>query len=169
MLGNFAAGVFILVLRPFKVGDFIQTSDVLGTVHELGLFDTTIVTPDNVLTLVFNSKVFGEAVMNFYARPVQRVDRTAQLAGGGDIDIDDAVLRFKVGLARTTNVTPVPASEVNVLDINLVGLVIAVRLHCHTDHYWQFYFNMKTMMLRLAAESGWPSPTPAQIMLTKPL
>ena len=167
MLGNFAAGAFMLVLRPFKVGDFVQIGGVLGTVHELGLFGTTVVTPDNVLTLVGNSKVFGDTVMNFSARPVRRVDRTAQLAGG--VDIDDALSRFKAGLARITNVVTVPAPEVNVLDINLVGPVIAVRSYCHTDHYWQVYFDMNAMMLRVAAEAGWPAPTPSQIMLTKPL
>ncbi len=55
------------------------------------------------------------------------------------------------------------------LDINLVGPVIAVRSYCHTDHYWQVYFDMNAMMLRVGAEAGWPAPTPAQIMLTKPL
>ena len=54
MLGNFAAGAFMLVLRPFKVGDFVSIGGVTGTVHELGLFGTTIVTPDNVLTLIGN-------------------------------------------------------------------------------------------------------------------
>jgi len=59
MLGNFAAGAFMLILRPFKVGDFVEIGGITGTVHELGLFGTTIVTPDNVLTLVGNGKVFG--------------------------------------------------------------------------------------------------------------
>ena len=167
MLGNFAAGAFMLVLRPFKVNDFVQIGGVLGTVHELGLFGTTIVTPDNVLTLVGNSKVFGDTVMNFSARPVRRVDRTAQLAGG--VDINDALSRFKAGLACITNVATVPAPEVNVLDINLVGPVIAVRSYCHTDHYWQVYFDMNAMVLRVATEAGWPAPTPAQIMFTKTL
>ena len=167
MLGNFAAGAFMLVLRPFKVGDFVQIGGVLGTVNELGLFGTTVVTPDNVLTLVGNSKVFGDTVMNFSARPVRRVDRTAQLAGG--VDIDDALSRFKAGLARIPNVASSPAPDVSVLDINLVGPVIAVRSYCHTDHYWQVYFDMNAMVLRVATEAGWPAPTPAQIMFTKTL
>ena len=105
--------------------------------------------------------------MNFSARPVRRVDRTAQLAGG--VEIDYALARLKAGLARITNVVTVPAPEVNVLDINLVGPVIAVRSYCHTNHYWQVYFDMNAMMLRVAAEAGWPAPTPTQIMLTKSL
>ena len=54
MLGNFAAGVFMQVLRPYKVGDFIQAGGVTGPVKELGLFDTTVVTPDNVTTIFGN-------------------------------------------------------------------------------------------------------------------
>jgi small conductance mechanosensitive channel len=62
MLGNFAAGAFMLVLRPFKVGDFVQVAGITGTVHELGLFGTTLVTPDNVLTLVGNGKIFSDNI-----------------------------------------------------------------------------------------------------------
>ncbi len=161
MLGNFAAGAFMLVLRPFKVGDFVQIGGITGTVHELGLFGTTIITPDNVLTLVGNSKVFGDTVMNYSARPVRRVERTAQLAGG--VNVDDAIARFKAALAQIPNVVAAPAPEVSVLDINLVGPVIAVRSYCHTDHYWQVYFDTNQAMMRVAKEAGWPAPTPASL------
>ena len=87
-----AAGAFMLVLRPFKVGDFVQAGGITGTVQELGLFGTTIVTPDNVLTLVGNGKIFADTIQNFSALPFRRVDRTAQLAGG--VDHRDAIARF---------------------------------------------------------------------------
>jgi small conductance mechanosensitive channel len=167
MLGNFAAGAFMLVLRPFKVGDFVQIGGLVGTIHELGLFGTTIITPDNVHTLVGNSKVFGETILNYSARPSRRVERTAQLAGG--VDPLDAIARFKEGLAKIPNVLKNPAPEVSLLDINLVGTVIAVRPYCHTDHYWQVYFDTNEMMVRVAKEAGWPAPTPTQIMRTAPL
>ncbi len=167
MLGNFAAGAFMLVLRPFKVGDFVQIGGLVGTIHELGLFGTTIITPDNVHTLVGNSRVFGETILNYSARPSRRVERTAQLAGG--VDPLDAIARFKEGLATIPNVLQNPAPEVSLLDINLVGTVIAVRPYCHTDHYWQVYFDTNEMMVRVGKEAGWPAPTPTQIMRTAPL
>ncbi len=167
MLGNFAAGAFMLVLRPFKVGDFVQIGGIVGTVHELGLFGTTIVTPDNVLTLVGNSKVFGDTVMNFSARPVRRVERTAQLAGG--VDTGDAMARFRAAVQQIPNVAASPAPEISVLDINLLGPVIAIRPYCHTDHYWQVYFDTNAAILRVAADAGWPAPTPTQIMRTVPM
>ena len=164
MLGNFAAGAFMLILRPFKVGDFVQISGLVGTVHELGLFGTTIITPDNVHTLVGNGKVFGDTVLNYSARPSRRVERTAQLAGG--VDVQDAITRIKTELAKIPNVLSSPAPEVNLLDINLVGPVLAVRPHCHTDHYWQVTFDTNQMMLRVSKEAAWPAPTPTQIVKT---
>ncbi len=164
LLGNFAAGAFMLILRPFKVGDFVQIGGITGTVKELGLFGTTIITPDNVLTLIGNTKIFAENIVNYSARPVRRVERTAQLAGS--VDPLDAIARFKAAVAQIPNVATSPAPEVNLLDINLVGCVISVRPYCHTDHYWQVYFDTNEMMVRVCQEAGWPAPTPAQIVKT---
>lgn len=164
MLGNFAAGAFMLVLRPFKVGDFVQIGGITGTVHELGLFGTTLITPDNVMTLVGNGKVFGDTVYNYSARPARRVERTAQLAGS--VDPTDAIARFSQSVATIPNVLRSPAPEVSLLDMNLVGPVIAVRPYCHTDHYWQVYFDTNEAIVRTAREAGWPAPTPTQIMKT---
>ena len=164
MLGNFAAGAFMLVLRPFKVGDFVSIGGITGTVHELGLFGTTIITPDNVLTLVGNGKVFSDTIMNYSARPVRRVERTAQLAGS--VDALDAIERFRAAVMKIPNVATSPAPEVSLLDINLVGTVIAVRPYCHTDHYWRVYFDTNATMVRVCKEAGWPAPAPTQIMKT---
>ena len=161
MLGNFAAGAFMLVLRPFKVGDFVSVGGVTGTVRELGLFGTTIVTPDNVMTIVGNGKIFGDTIQNFSDLPFRRVDRTAQLAGG--VDVHDAMARLRAAVAAIPNVASEPAPDVSILDINLLGPVIAVRPYTHTDHYWQVYFDTNDAILRVAREAGWPAPTPAQI------
>src|SRR6188474_2335305 len=139
MLGNFAAGAFMLVLRPFKVGDFVSIGGVTGTVHELGLFGTTIITPDNVLTTVGNGKVFGDTIQNFSSLPVRRVDRTAQLAGS--VDPLEAIERFRLAVANIPNVSKDRAPEVNLLDMNLNGPVIAVRPYTSNATYWQVYFD----------------------------
>ena len=162
MLGNFAAGAFMLILRPFKVGDFVSVGGITGTVHELGLFGTTIVTPDNVLTVVGNGKIFADTIQNFSALPVRRVERTAQLAGG--VNPLDAIARFKAEVAKIPNVATDPAPEVNLLDMTLVGPVISVRPYTNTDHYWQVYFDTNEMIVRVCREAGWPAPTPTQII-----
>ncbi len=156
MLGNFAAGAFMLVLRPFKVGDFVSIGGITGTVHELGLFGTTIVTPDNVMTIVGNGKVFGDTVQNYSALPARRVERTAQLAQG--VDPLDAIARLKAAIAQIPNVVQSPAPEVNLLDFKLEGPVISVRPYTHTDNYWQVYFDTNEAIARVCKEAGWPVP-----------
>jgi small conductance mechanosensitive channel len=157
LLGNFAAGAFMLVLRPFKVGDFVSIAGIVGTVRELGLFGTTIITPDNVHTIVGNGKIFSETIQNFSNLPVRRVDRTAQLANG--VDPLDAVARLKAAVSTIPNVATDPAPEVSILDFNLNGAVIAVRTYTHTDHYWQVYFDMNEAIARTGKEAGWPVPS----------
>ena len=161
LLGNFAAGAFMLILRPFKVGDFVSIGGVTGTVHELGLFGTTIVTPDNVMTLVGNGKVFGDTIQNFSVLPVRRVERTAQLAGS--VDPLEAIERFKAALARIPNVSTEQPPEVNLLDMNLNGPVISVRPYTHASHYLPVYFDTNEAIVRTCKEAGWPAPMPMQV------
>jgi len=161
MLGNFAAGAFMLVLRPFKVGDFVSVGGVVGTVRELGLFATTVVTPDNVMTLIGNGKIFGDTMQNFSALPVRRVERTAQLAVG--VDPLDAIARLKAAVAAIPNVSTEQPPEVSLLDMNLNGCVIAVRPYCANADYWQVYFDTNEAIVRTAQQAGWPAPTPSQI------
>ncbi len=124
--------------------------------RELGLFGTTIVTPDNVLTLVGNGKVFGDTVQNFSALPHRRVDRTAQLAGG--VDPLDAIARFRAAVAKIPNVVADPAPEVNLLDMNLVGPVISVRPYTANEHYWQVYFDTNEAISDTFGAAGYPVP-----------
>ena len=161
LLGNFAAGAFMLVLRPFKVGDVVSVAGVTGQVHELGLFGTTLITGDGVLTIVGNGKVFGDTIQNYSARPVRRVDRTAQLSGA--VDPAEAIPRLRDAVARIPNVASSPPPEVNLLDMNGLGPVIAVRPYCHNDHYWQVFFDTNEAIVRTAREAGWPAPTPVTI------
>jgi len=107
LLANFAAGAFLLVLRPFKVGDFISAGGVTGTVHEVGLFVTTFDTPDNVKTYVGNNKIFSDTIQNFTANPFRRVDLTAQISGAADPKLAPA--RLKERLAAIPNVIKSPA------------------------------------------------------------
>ena len=166
MLGNFAAGAFMLVLKPFKVGDAVNVAGISGTVHELGLFGTTIITADNVLTLIGNGKVFSETVLNYSALPARRVDRLAQLAGG--VDPADAIARLKAAVAKIPNVSTTHPPEVNLIDLNLIGPVIAVRPYTHNDHYWQVYFDTNETIVRVCKEAGWPAPAPTQISRVAP-
>ncbi len=157
LLGNFAAGAFMLILRPFKVGDFVSVGGTVGTVHELGLFGTTVVTPDNVMTIVGNGKIFGDTIQNFSVLPVRRVDRVAQLANG--VDALEAISRFKTAVALIPNVSKDMPPEVNLLDMKLEGPQIAVRPYTHTNHYWQVYFDTNEAIVKVCKDAGWPVPS----------
>ena len=161
LLGNFAAGAFMLILRPFKVGDFVSIGGMVGTVHELGLFGTTIVTPDNVHTLIGNGKIFSDTIQNFSTLPARRVERVAQLAAG--VDPIDAIARLKAAVAQIPNISTTMPPEVSLLDMKLEGPVIAVRPYTHTDHYWQVYFDTNEAIVRVCVEAGWPAPASPRI------
>ena len=156
MLGNFAAGVFMQVLRPYKVGDFISAGGTVGTVKELGLFATTVITPDNVVTVVGNGKVFGDNIQNFSALPVRRVDCVAKVANG--VNPLDAIERLRPAIAAIANVTNDPAPDIEILEFTPEGPKLCVRPYTHTDHYWQVYFDTHKTIVRVFTEAGYPVP-----------
>src|SRR5262245_4095472 len=106
LLQNFAAGAFLMILRPFKVGDLIQAGGVLGIVEDIGLFVTTMNTLDNVKTFVGNAKIFNDNIQNFSANPYRRVDLVAQL--NHSVDPNQAINLLKSGLAKIPNVVTAP-------------------------------------------------------------
>ncbi len=163
LLANLAAGAFIIVLRPFKVGDFICAGGVTGTVTEIGLFATAIDTPDNVLTLVGNNKIFSDNIQNFTHNPFRRVELKAQLSGAADWKAAAALLKEKI--ATLPNVLAEPAVDVEILEFNLVGPVLAVRPYCHNEYYWQVYFDTNRTIKDALGEAGFPAPMPAQTVI----
>lgn len=166
LLSNFAAGAFLIVLRPFKVGDFVSVGGITGTVTEIGLFATTLNTMDNIATVVGNNKIFGDNIQNFTHNPFRRVDLKCQLAGAADHRAAIALLREKI--AALPNVLAEPAVDVEILEFNLVGPVLAVRPYCHNDHYWQVYFDTNRVLREALADAGFPAPMPAQnVLLTQ--
>ena len=156
LLANFAAGAFLIVLRPFKVGDFIGAGGTVGTVEEIGLFVTTIHTPDNVRTYVGNNKLFSDNIQNFTANPFRRVDLVAQISGGADPV--EVIARLKTAVSGIANVIPDPAPDVVILTFTLAGPVLAVRPYCHNDHYWQVYFDTNMAIRQICGDSAFPAP-----------
>lgn len=156
LLANFAAGAFMIVLRPFKVGDFVTAAGVTGTVKEIGLFVTALVTPDNVVTLLGNNKIFSDTIQNFSANPFRRVDLKAQLAHS--VDHNEAIKLLKERVAKIANVKADPPPDVEVLEFNFNGPVLAVRPYCHTDNYWQVYFDTNKAIRETFGTAGYPVP-----------
>ncbi len=162
LLSNFAAGVFILMLRPFKIGDYVFAADVEGTVRAIGLFSTTIDSPDNVQTYVGNAKVMNGTIKNFSTNAFRRVDLTAQL--DRSVDPADAVRRLNAALPKIANVIADPPPTVEILTFNELGPVLAVRPFVHTDHYWQVYFDTNRTIRETFGAAGYPAPVAHQVV-----
>jgi small conductance mechanosensitive channel len=156
LLANLAAGVFLLILRPFKVGDFISGGGIVGTVEDVSLFVTTINTPDNVRTFVGNNKLLGDNIQNFTANPYRRVDLVAQLHHA--VDHGEAIRLLKGRLSRLPNVLGKPAPDVEILSFTPLGPVLAVRPYCANEHYWQVYFDSNRVIRETFGEAGFPAP-----------
>jgi small conductance mechanosensitive channel len=156
LLANLAAGAFLIFLKPFKVGDLISGGGVLGTVKEVGLFATSIDTLDNIRTYVGNNKLFSDNIQNFTTNPFRRVDLVAQLSNGTDHKAAITLLKDRLG--KIPNVLPQPVPDVDILQFNLAGPVLAVRPYCHNDHYWQVYFDTNRLIRESFGEAGFPVP-----------
>ena len=167
LLKNFAAGVFMLVLRPFKVGDMVNVSGVTGDVIELSLFVTIINTPDNVRTIIGNSAVFASTISNYTQNPYRRVDLVAQLSGAADWHQAVELLRARV--AAIPNVVSNPGPDVFILTFTERGPVLCVRPYTHNNSYWPVYFATNAAIMDVCTEAGLPAPTiPVQIYGTLP-
>jgi small conductance mechanosensitive channel len=156
LLANFAAGAFLLVLRPFKVGDFVSAGGMTGTIQEIGMFVTSMDTPDNVRTFVGNNKIFSETIQNFTVNSYRRVDLTAQIAGAANPQL--AAARLQERLAAIPNVCKTPAPEITILNFTAFGPVLAVRPYCHNDHYWQVYFDANMVIREVLGDAAFPGP-----------
>jgi small conductance mechanosensitive channel len=159
LLANFAAGVFLVVLRPFKVGDFISGGGVVGTVEEIGLFVTSIDTPDNVRTYVGNNKLFADNIQNFSTNAYRRVDLAAQISG--DADPHKVVETLKARIAQVPNIVKEPAPDVVIMSFTPAGPVLAVRNYCNNLHYWQVYFDTNMAIREVLGDGAFPTPMPA--------
>lgn len=156
LLTHFAAGVFMQILRPFKVGDYVVAGGVEGTVREMGLFGTTLLTPDNVSTIVGNNKVFSETIKNFSTQPHRRVDCVAKVANS--VDPRDAINRLRPAITAIPNVLASPAPEIDILEFTAEGPKISIRPYTSNNHYWQVYFDTNRTIVEVFGTAGYPVP-----------
>ena len=156
ILGNLAAGIFLVGLRPFRVGEFVTAGGVTGTIAEIGLLATVINTPDNVRTIIGNSKILGDTIQNFSANSYRRVDLVAQLHH--TVDPEAAMKLLRERLTRIPNVAREPAPDVEILQFTAAGPELAVRPYCHTDAYWQVYFDANRAIHETFSTAGYPVP-----------
>jgi small conductance mechanosensitive channel len=157
-LSNFAAGIMILLFRPFRVGDVVEIGGDTGAVDEVSLFSTRLNTADNVRIIVPNSKVWGERIKNFTANPTRRID----LVVGVSYDDDVAAVReLLLGIITSEErVLKDPEPVVEVLELADSSVNFAVRPWCTREDYWPLRFDLMRRIKVEVEAAGFSIPFP---------
>ncbi|MGD2123290.1 MAG: mechanosensitive ion channel [Gemmatimonadota bacterium] len=139
-LSNFAAGVMLLVFRPFKVGDFVEVAGTLGKVEEIGIFATQLNTPDNIRVIISNGTVYGDKISNYTANDIRRVDLTVGVGYGDDLELAKKTILSVV--TSHEKVLQDPAPQVEVVEMADSSVNFVVRPWAATADYWRVYFDV---------------------------
>lgn len=133
-LGNFAAGVMLVMFRPFSKGDFIEAAGITGTVEEIRIFNTMLVTPDNKQVIIPNSQVSAGTITNYTAKAVRRVDLQFGVGYDDDLKVAREVLT-RICTAHP-KVLSDPALNIFVISLGDSSVNFAVRPWANTGDYW---------------------------------
>ena len=139
-LSNFAGGVLILTVKPFRKGDFIQAMSVSGTVHLIHLLNTVLKTPDGQLIFIPNGQLAGATITNFSAEPTRRLVINFGISYGDDIAKAKAIIQQEVEADERVLKEPAPSIVVNALGDHAVN--IAMRVWTGKDDYWAVNFDL---------------------------
>lgn len=157
-LGNFAAGVMILIFKQFKTGDFIEAAGVLGVVESLNIFSTQLKTGDNKTIFVPNGKLVGDNIINYSTKPTRRVDLVIGVSYDADLSQVKSVLEDI--LSKEDRLLNDPAPTIGVLELADNSVNFAVRPWVNAPDYWGVYFDLhENIKTRFDAEGiGIPYP-----------
>lgn len=158
LLSNIAAGIFMVSLRPFKKGDTVQIAGVLGDVELLGLFGTTLLTPDGTKVVVGNARALSDNIHNLSGGPHRRIDARAQLPWACDTNAFYETLRRR--FAQEPKILAQPAPIVETVDHNAVGPVAAIRPYCIPADYADVFFLTHRIVAEEIRKGGMIAPTP---------
>ena len=157
-LGNFAAGVMLIVFRPFKKGDFVDIAGTTGSVEAIGIFTTTLITPDNKVTIVPNGGIYGTAITNFSARDTRRVDMVFGVSYDDDIRVVKQVLEEIISEDERVLPEPAPVIEVSALADSSVNFI--VRPWVNSSDYWKVLWDTTAKVKLRFDEKGISIPYP---------
>lgn len=150
-LANFAAGVLLIIFRPFKVGDYIEGAGVAGTVEEIQIFTTQLKTPDNKTIIIPNAKLTGDNITNYSAKDTRRVDMVIGVSYSDDLQKVRQILEDI--LAKDNRILQEPAPTIGVLELADNSVNFACRPWVKSEDYWGVYFDStETVKKRFDAE-----------------
>lgn len=157
-LSNFAAGVILIIFRPFKAGDYIEGGGVAGSVKEIQIFTTILTSPDNKTIIVPNSKLTGDNIVNYATQGTRRLDMVFSIGYGDDIDKAKEVLSQVV--KNDPRLLNDPAPKIAVLEHADSSINIVCRPWVKADDYWDVYFDMMENVKKAFDKEGISIPFP---------
>lgn len=159
-LANFAAGVLMILFKPFRVGDYIEAAGTAGTVEEISIFTTELKSPDNRKIIVPNAQVTSGSIVNYSAKDQRRIDIVAGVSYGDNLDKVRKVLEEI--LAADERILQEPAPVIGVLELGSSSVNFAVRPWVKTGDYWSVYFSLQEQIKKRFDAEGITIPFPQQ-------
>ena len=157
-LSNFAAGVMLLIFRPFKVGDFIDAAGTMGSVMEIGIFSTTLKSPDNIKIVLPNSQVYGQTIKNFNGYDTRRIDLVIGVSYDNDLQVALDTIRSVV--TADPRVMAEPEVQIAVSNLGDSSVDIVVRPWCAGADYWALRFDLTRRLKEDLEAAGCSIPYP---------
>ena len=157
-LSNIAGGVMVVAFKPFEVGDYVTTNGVGGTVTDIGIFYTTLTTPDNKKVVIPNGTVSNSVVENYSAYDTRRIDFDFSIAYSADIDVAKKVLYTCAKMDERILTDPAPV--VMITSHNDSSITIRLRVWVDTENYWDVHFDMMEQVKRSFDQCGVEIPLP---------
>ena len=155
-LGNLAGGLMILIFKPFKVGDYIESTGAEGTVSDISVFYTKIMTVDNKQILVPNGDLMNSNVTNFTVANKRRIDQDFKITNDIDADFVTSVLRKAASETSGVVAEPGPFARMTAVDDDTY--IFTVRAWCETADYWTVYFDLIENCSRALRENDIDDP-----------
>ena len=153
-LGNFSAGVMLLVYKPFKVGDSVIAGGINGKVHDIGIFQTVIIPSDGRKVIIPNGKLTNDTITNFSALPTRRVEISVSVPGTADIAAVRDLLRAV--MESESDVLKDPAPSIVITDANAATIVYGLYVHVNSADYGKVHASMvEKVKLALTTKGIW--------------
>jgi len=157
-LSNFASGVLLVVFRPFTKGNFVEVAGTTGVVQQIGIFTTTLLTPDNKEIIVPNGAIYGSSITNYSARDTRRVDMKFGVSYGDDIKLVKQILTDIVN--EDPRILDEPAPVIALGELGESSVNFLVRPWAKTEDYWAVLWDTNEEVKRRFDAQGVSIPFP---------
>lgn len=161
-LSNIAAGLMLLLLRPYKVGDYVDCGSISGTIKEMGLFTTVLSTVDGIFISAPNSAIFGNPVKNYSRNAIRRADITVGIAYGDSLP--QGIRTLQSLMENNALILKDPAPQVLVADLADSSVNLTLRFWVSTADYWTAYWQVKGQLKEAIESAGLNIPFPQRVI-----